>query len=128
MIQGFNYLEFFRSLTFGGLVGAGIAGIIFLKIPYLQTITSLPAIMAYGGVAGAGAQRAIESVINFVIAPFGRFITYYEKLIELQFLYNWDKVSYEQYTIINAKLTQARFLGALLPDKPDSLPELPPKP
>lgn len=129
MIQGFNYLDFFRSLSFGGLVGAGIAGIIYLKIPFLQTLTSLPAFMTYGGIAGAGAQRAIEAVINFIVAPIGRFIAYYEKLIELNFLLQWKKISEEEYKTINKKLTETRFLGSALPDKPEipSTLVLPPK-
>ena len=130
MIQGFNYLDFFRSLSFGGLVGAGIAGIFYLKFPYLQTLTSLPVFMTYGGVAGAGAQRAVEAVVNFILSPIGRFISFYEQLFELDFLLWWKKVDDEEYKTLNKKLIETRFLGSTLPDKQETPAklELPPKP
>lgn len=131
MIQGFNYLDFFRSLSFGGLLGAGVAGIIYLKFPYFHSVVGLKSFMLYGGLVGAGAQRGIEAFINALISPIGQFIIYYEKLIELELLLSSEKVSIEQYRTINEKLTEVRFLGAPLPDKSEKAPvleDLPPKP
>lgn len=129
MTQGFNYLDFFRALSFGGLVGAGIAGIIYLKSPYFHSSTSLKSFMFYGGLIGAGAQRGIEAIINTILFPLGRFIAYYERLVELSLLLHWGKISDDEYETIIRKLTEARFLGAPLPDKPVTPPkaELPPK-
>jgi len=112
MVQGFDHVAFLRSLSFGGLLGAFIAGIIYLKFPYFQSLTVLPTAMVYGGLAGAGCQRAIESVVNFVIAPIGRFVSFYEKLIELELLLYFNKISPDHYQAIRAKLTEERFLGS----------------
>lgn len=80
---------------------------------------------------GAGAQRGIEEIINTVLFPIGRFMAYYERLVELKFLRYWGKISDDEYETIIRKLTESRFLGAPLPDKPEKAPvpqQLPPKP
>lgn len=120
---GVNILDFFRSLTFGGLLGSLIAGAIYLKFPYLHTLTSLHAAMIFGGLVGAGTQRGIQSLVRSIIYPIGRFLSYYEKLIELDLLLHWGKISKAEYETLNSKLTQTRFLGAPLGDSP----QLPPK-
>jgi hypothetical protein len=126
---GFNFLDYFRSLSFGGLLGALIVGLVYLKFPYFQAFTGLKGAMFFGGVIGAGTQRAIQAVITFIIYPIGRFITYYEQLIELGALHAWGKISDDEYKTISSKLTESRFLGAPLRDKPETpKAELPPKP
>jgi hypothetical protein len=112
MVQGFNYLDFFRSLSFGGLVGGGIAGIVYLRYPHLfKDIAGLKSFMLYGALAGASTQRTIEAAINLILFPLGRFIAFYESLVELEFLRFLGKVSEEQYKSIGEKLTEERFLG-----------------
>jgi len=121
---GFNFRDYFRSLSFGGLLGAMIAGSIYLKFPYFQAFTGLTGAMFFGGVIGAGVQRAIQAAVNFIISPVGRLITYYENLIELDLLRHWGKITDEDHQRINAKLTEGRFLGTTLPDKPQP-PQIP---
>jgi hypothetical protein len=124
IVGGFNFLDYFRSLSFGGLLGALIAGSIYLKFPYFQSLIGLKGAMFFGGVLGGGAQRAIQAGVAFIIYPVGRFITYYEKMLELDALHAWGKISDEDHRTINSKLTQTRFLGTAQPDSP----QLPPKP
>lgn len=92
-------------------MGAGIAGIVYLKFQYFQSITNIQTFMFYGGLAGAGAQRGVEAVFNYVIYPLGRFMAYYEKLVELDLHRHFHRISEEQYKAINEKLTEERFLG-----------------
>jgi hypothetical protein len=128
MIGGFNFFEFFRSLSFGGLAGMGIAGIIYLNFPYLQTLTNLESFMMYGALIGGISHRAFAKVCEIILHPIGRFLTYYEQRIELQFLLKHGNLTAEKYKEITDKLTEQRFLGITLPTNVNPAKhELPPK-
>ena len=108
----FNFIEFFRSLSYGGLLGCGVAGVIYLLFyRTFEGVVSINTFVAFGGLIGAGAQQLIESVIRIALPPISSFISYYEKMIELSFLLHRGRITPEQHKEILSKLTQERFLG-----------------
>jgi hypothetical protein len=122
MIGGFNIPDYLRSLSFGGLVGAGLSGLAYLKFPYLSTVISLSSFILCGGLVGGAIHRVFARISEIIFHPIGRFITYYEQQVELMLLLQAKRITMAEYEEINARLTRQRFLGKEPPDKP----QLPP--
>jgi hypothetical protein len=123
MIPGFNYFDYLRSLSFGGLVGGGIAGLVYINVPYLHTLTDIWNFMLYGSMLGAAVHRGFSRLSQLVLHPLGRFLIYYEQQIELDLQFYFGRISQEEYKAFRAELTKQRFLGSKGP--PDKL-QLPP--
>lgn len=105
-------LNFFRTLSFGGLLGSGIAGLLFLSYPHLfVNVIGIKSFVLFGGLVGAAFHQVIESTLKYLLGPVGNFIDYHEKRIELAYLRKGGKISDKQYREILFKLTERRFLG-----------------
>ncbi len=68
MIEGIVELgEFLRSLGFGGLLGSGLLGIIYLLFPGLFPATvSIEIILVIGGLSGAGFHGLFEKLVRII--------------------------------------------------------------
>jgi hypothetical protein len=115
-----RFLEFIRSLGFGGFVGVGVAGFLYLNFPALFGAMDFYTVLAIGAGIGGAFQKLIEKGVKFVIHPLSQNDDYYEKLDELRGLRATNQITEAQYQEIVAKLTEKRFLGAPVPrtDKP----------
>jgi hypothetical protein len=109
-----KFLEFLRSLGFGGFVGAGVAGFLFLYFPSLFGAASFYLVVGIGAGIGGGLQKLIEKGVKFVLHPLSQNDDYYEKLDELRTLRATNQISEAQYQDIVAKLTEKRFVGSTI--------------
>lgn len=117
-----DVLKFLRSLSFGGLLGLSLSAILYASFPQLfAPIADLQTFALLGGCLGAGCQRLIEAAMQQIFYPLAAFISFYEKLLELHYLFNRGLISAEQYARLRDQLTERRFLGQdtskLLPPK-----------
>jgi hypothetical protein len=129
--MAFSGVDFIRGLTFGGLLGAGVAGLSYMVFPeFFASKVSLQSLVIFGGCIGTAGQQLIESVVRFAVLPATRTISFYEKMIELAVLRNRNHITQEQYTAILNKMTEQRFLGTTIPDMSQKEPSqsLQPKP
>lgn len=106
-----KFLEFLRSLGFGGFVGAGVAGFLFFNYPGLFGTASFLTVVGIGAGIGGGLQKLIQKGVAFVLHPLSQNDDYYEKLDELRTLRATNQITEAQYQDIVAKLTEKRFLG-----------------
>jgi hypothetical protein len=83
-----DILGFLRSLSFGGLLGGGVAYLICLKYPQLLVEKTTPEMaVIFGSLLGASLHRAIDAlIVQGLLPPFGRTVHYYTKLAEARFL------------------------------------------
>lgn len=77
--------EYLRSLSFGSLIGGGVAGLLFSKWPQLFPAgTDLEGALLAGSVIGTLTHRLIDTVVlKGLLHPLIRFVVYYRKLGEL---------------------------------------------
>lgn len=103
--------EYFRSLSFGGLAGGAVAGLLFLKLPQLFPAgTDLQTAILLGSVVGTVAHRFIEVVVvKSLLHPLAGFIVYYRKLVELAFLKRL--ISEQTRKALIEEITVEHFLG-----------------
>jgi hypothetical protein len=119
-----NFLTFFRALSFGGLVGSGVAGLLYLKFPQVFAgVVGIKTFIFFGACLGAGCQQLIEKLVGLVLKPVSDFISYYEKLVELAILRQTGQINDKEHASIVFQLTEQRFLGKRAID----VPALPPK-
>jgi hypothetical protein len=105
-------LEFFRSLTFGGLVGIGIAVFIYVRYKAaLSGIVEFKIFASLGCALGTIAHRGIDRTMRAVFGPVGRFIADYEKFVELAVLRQRGLITEDVQKEIMNKLVRQRFLG-----------------
>jgi len=123
-VTNLNFLTFFRALSFGGLVGSGIAGLVYLYFPQLFAgVVGIKTFIFFGACLGAGCQHFIEKLMMLVLRPVSDFISYYEKLVELMILRKAGQITDKEHASIIFQLTEQRFLGKRGVD----VPALPPK-
>ena len=123
-MNNLNFLTFFRALSFGGLVGSGIAGLLFLQFPHLFAgVVGIKTFIFFGACLGAGCQQFIEKLMILILRPVSDFITYYEKLAELMILRKAGQITDKEHASIVFQLTEQRFLGK----RTANVPALPPK-
>ena len=108
-----DIIGYVRSLSFGGLLGCGIAYLIFLSYPHLfEGRASLEAVIIFGSLLGAALHRAIDACLfKTFLQPFGRFTNYYGKLIELTLHHRAGLMDHEQYKQFKNELDHQYFLG-----------------
>ena len=104
-------VAYLKSLSYGGLLGAGILGIAFLLQPHLfPGAVSLTQTLWVGGVLGTGLHRLVGATISeTLLSPIGRFVTYYSELVQLVLLRNL--IGQERQRELVGKLTETYFLG-----------------
>jgi hypothetical protein len=106
------YLDFLRTLGFGGLLGSAIAGLLFIAFPqFFAAYVSLQYFVMFGGFLGAATHRLIDKIILNFLNPIGVSVTYYRKMYELLLQRKHGLVSEESYLLIKANLDEQYFLG-----------------
>jgi hypothetical protein len=117
-----SFLNYIRSLGFGGAMGAGIAALAYVYLPhYIPERITLQDCMYIGGAFGMATHRAIDGVVvKGFLFPFGRFLTYYGKIVQLEILQKRGILDPRNVSMIKKKLSEQYFLrdhdrGKLLP-------------
>lgn len=118
-----HIFEFFRSLGFGGLLGAGVFGSAHLLFPGLfPGAIDLNDILIVGGLSGAGFHKLLDSILNqFLLNPIGGFIQFYSKLVQLVLIRN--VIGQKMYNETVHQLTKRYFIEN---DRSERTKKLPP--
>lgn len=91
---------------------AGFGALAYYRFPqYFSGIQSYVLIGACG-LIGAGLQKGIVKAVIFVLGPLGRFLTFYEKLLELEALKSRGTIDKSTHTQLVQKLCENRFIGS----------------
>ena len=105
-------ITFFRSLTFGGLIGLGVA---WLTYKHNQSYFAGNALethfLAFGSALGASVHRAVDSALRFVMKPLFDHVDYYLKLAQLTRLKQKGRIGDNEYTNLVNSLTVKFFAG-----------------
>lgn len=104
-------VEYVRSLTFGGLLTSGMAGLLFLLLPSLfpKSVT-LDGLILVSGLLGAGFHRLIEALlVQTVFHPLSSIIGFYRKQIELRLIRK--HISDDLYRKLSDEIAIKYFLG-----------------
>lgn len=100
--------EFLRSFTFGGLVGAGVAFLLYAWFPNtFAALVGPRSFVALGYALGGIFHRAIDTVI---LGPLGRFLDDYETIVELVLLRRHGVIDEEEQKSILNQVLRKRFL------------------
>jgi hypothetical protein len=110
-----DIISYVRSLSFGGLLGCGVAYLVFISYPHLfDGRASLETVVIFGSLLGAALHRAIDAcLVKTFLLPFGRFTNYYGKLIELTLQHRAGLIDDELYKHIKSELDREYFLGSI---------------
>jgi hypothetical protein len=102
-----------RSLGFGAMLGAGLAGFAGLAtVDRLPHGVTLEQIMILGALVGAGLHQFIDTLLfASLLRPLGRFLGYYSRLVQLVLL--TDYVGHQRTRAIVQQLTDDYFLHDL---------------
>lgn len=91
---------------------AGLGALAYYRFPqYFSSIQSYVFIGA-SGLVGAALQQGISKAVMFVLGPLGRFITFYENLMELEALKSRGTIDKNTHTQLVQKLCEKRFIGS----------------
>ena len=105
-------ITFFRSLTFGGLIGMGVAWILYKRNQsYFEGKVSETHFIAFGSVLGISVHRAIDSALRFVMKPLFDHIDYFLKLAQLTMLKQKGRIGEAEYQNLVNSLTVKFFVG-----------------
>jgi hypothetical protein len=104
-------IDSIRSLGFGGLIGAGLLGLIYAMFPNLIELKlSIDQVMIIGAMIGSGGHTLINNwFIRTFLSPVRAFIGYYSAIIQLSLMRN--KIGDRQCKKILRELTYKYFLG-----------------
>jgi hypothetical protein len=101
-------------MSFCGLVFAGGGVILFVFFPHLFLgIVGIKTFALFCGLLGGGLQNLVSGFFNRFSPPVTRFISYYEKIMELHLLGRSSIISPTKYDEMVDKLTDERFLGGI---------------
>lgn len=91
-----------KSLGFGAMLGAGILGLLCVSLPHrFPENTSLSFLVLLGALIGAGAHRAIGTLLSPII--------YYFKITQLLVLCRARMITQKQKRALIVQLTQDYF-------------------
>lgn len=104
---------FLRALSFGGLVGSGLAILLYILFPQIFVgYISFQFMLVFGGLLGAAAHRGIDAlIIRGMLYPFSRFTTFYGKLVQIELLKRRGIIDNRSYQRIKKEITTKYFLG-----------------
>src|ERR1041384_3269362 len=106
-------LTFFKSLTFGGLVAAGIGYFLCLAFPHILVGgMGIGTFCGFMALLGAGTQRGIINAYTALFPPVKSFVSYYEGIIEAKQLLHRGIINGEKYDQIIESLTNQRFFNS----------------
>lgn len=110
--MAFEFIETLRSLGFGALLGGGSLGLLYLFFPAIfPGAATVQVVAGVGGLLGAGAHQLIDKwFLKSIVAPMGKFIGYYSKLVQLTFLRSRRMIDEEQRKRLLQELTDRYFL------------------
>jgi hypothetical protein len=104
-------LDWLKSLTFGGLVGATIGVSLYLAFPtFFSGFVGIKTFCGFLALLGASIQRGVTLVIKTTFPSIGRFASHYERLLEATMLYKAGVIPHAKYEQILDSLTNERFL------------------
>ena len=103
---------FLRSLGFGALFGAGVAGIVYSLLPTaFPGASSIDNLLLVGGLAGGGLHRAVDVyVIGGILRPMTSFVQYYSKLGQLIWLTRQGVIGSREAREIQLQITTKYFI------------------
>jgi hypothetical protein len=104
-------VQFLRSLSFSGLLFAGIGAVVYYRFPQYFSGIHPYLFISSCGVVGAALQQGISKAIIFVLGPIGRFLVFYENLLELGMLRSRNAIGNKEHNELVQKLCEKRFLG-----------------
>jgi hypothetical protein len=99
-------------LSFGGLLCAGIAALVYFSFPAFFVNVNVYLFISAFGILGAALQQVVEKGIALILGPIGRFISFYENLLELALLKRKRVLTEEHHQAIVNKLCEQRFLNS----------------
>lgn len=104
---------FIRSLGFGGLLGCGVACILFLIFPQIfPAFITLNTVATVGGIVGTSFHRVIDNVIvKQILGPISANITYVGKLIQIEHMKKRGMITEETSLELKDKLTKKYWLN-----------------
>lgn len=90
-----EFLQGIRSLGFGALFGAGVFGLAYsIRPTSFAGAGSLREFMMVGGVLGAGLHQIIDRYVGqMLVAPAHRFVRFYSRLAQAEFLFRIEVIS-----------------------------------
>jgi hypothetical protein len=118
LMPNLSFLESLKSFSFGGLVFAGLGGIIyFLMIERLANYISSQTFVLFFGLLGASAQDVIQKTFRFFTPAIAKRIEFYQDLLEIAALRRGRVISDDQYGELVAARLLLRYtpLGNKLP-------------
>ncbi len=115
-----DIISFLRSLSFGGLLGCGVAYLVFLSYPHLFVgHVRVEAVVIFGSLLGACLHRLIDvCLVKGILSPFGRFLEYYGKLVQLTVQKRTELMDDDRYKELKYELDIDYFLALLLSLEP----------
>jgi hypothetical protein len=117
-------LEFIRSLGFGGMLGAGLIGLVYSLSPSLfSQVVNFQQLLIVGGLLGAGVHGLVNRVlVQSVLGPIAANTGYYSRLLQLLVLRRLGLITRRRADVLIEDLTQEHFLP--LPSRSGETPVL----
>src|SRR5215467_4533595 len=105
-------ITFLRSLSFGGLLGLGVAWLAYRQNqPYFVGKVIETHFLLFGSALGASVHRAIDSVLRAIMKPLFGHIEYYGKIAQLTHRRDKGRIGDVEYQSLVSRLTVRFFVG-----------------
>jgi len=121
-------LTFLRSLSFGGLVGGAVSGLLYLLFPnFFSQYISLYRMVLFGALFGACIHRVFDAIVlKGILYPIGKTLGYYKKIVELQVQVSQGWISIEHASRLKEYMDEEYFLDRPLNNSRSTRPALDP--
>lgn len=118
-------VQFFKSLSFGGIVGVGLFLVLYNFYPNLfGEKLDFYSLMFLSSCIGAAIHNGIDAIIvKKILSPFYRFSTYYFNLIQLHFDHQQGIIDEKDFIEIKSQIYKEYYLAANSSPKTLSLNE-----
>jgi hypothetical protein len=106
-----NIIGYLRSLSFGGVMGSGIAAYLYLRYPHwFKDNVTFEYFTVFGGLFGASIHNTIGAVVVAFLFPIVKFADYYSRMIQLSLLGRLNVLDEKTSRSITEELSKAYFL------------------